>query len=276
MSTLALSLHSLQRLSAICAVYSVALACTPESPVAPPPAVAAAAQHAEWTYTGPSGPEHWGDLDPSFASCARGTKQSPIDLSRTGSIPSTGTIGSHHWDPVPLSIRNTGHTVQVDDTAASSVVVDGMAYSLVQFHLHAPAEHTLDGRSFDAELHLVHKAPDGRLAVVALLLQRGAKNPLLSPFFEAMPLEVGPAHGVPGQTIDIGALVPVTSRFLSYDGSLTSPPCTEGVRWLVVVPEPAPLEIAEADLAKFEAAVHGANRRPVQPRNGRSVELRAP
>ena len=242
----------------------------------PPLAPAASSHRAAWTYAGATGPEHWSDLDPSFSACSRGSRQSPIDLPPPPGSSTAPAVASPHWDPVPLSIVNNGHTVQVDDAAPSSLVLDGVTYSLVQFHFHTPAEHTLEGRAFDAEVHLVHRAANGKLAVVALFFQRGAESAALRPLFDAIPMEQGAPISVPGKTLDLGALVPRAPRFLSYDGSLTTPPCTEGVRWLVVLPDPKPLEIAESDLAKLRAAVHAPNNRPQQPRNDRAIDLRAP
>jgi carbonic anhydrase len=181
-----------------------------------------------------------------------------------------------HWDPVPLSIVNNGHTIQVDDSAPSSLVLDGESYSLAQFHFHVPSEHTIEGRAFDAEIHLVHRTPGGRLAVIALFFQKGAANGPLRAVFDAIPMDPGSPRSIPGEKIDLGALLPRAPRFLSYEGSLTTPPCTEGVRWLVVLPDPAPLEVSEADLSKLRAAVHAPTNRPTQPRNDRAVELRAP
>jgi carbonic anhydrase len=239
-------------------------------------APAASGHHAAWTYSGATAPDHWGKLDPAFAVCSRGTKQSPIDLPRTPAAATAPALPAPHWAPVPLSIVNNGHTVQVDDVAPSSLIVDGTSYSLAQFHFHTPSEHTIEGRSFDAELHLVHRAPGGELAVIAIFFARGAENPALRPFFDSLPMEMGEPHSVPGKTIDVAALLPRVPRFLSYDGSLTTPPCTEAVRWLVVAPEPAPGELAEADLAKLRAAMHAPNTRPPQAKSGRAVDLRAP
>jgi carbonic anhydrase len=236
----------------------------------PAPAPVASPHHATWSYAGASGPAHWSELDPSFALCAQGTKQSPIDLPHSP-VASGMTLGSPHWDPVPLSVVNNGHSIQVDDTAPSALVVDSVPYSLAQFHFHAPAEHTLEGRAFDAEMHLVHRAPDGKLAVIALFFQKGAENAALRPLFDAIPMEPGSPRSIPSKSIDVGVLVSRASRFVTYEGSLTVPPCTEGVRWIVAMPDPAPLEMAEADLAKLRTALHGSTNRPTQPRNARSV-----
>ena len=256
-------------------LVAATVACSSPSAPAAPTSAPGAPHLSLWSYSGATGPAHWGDLDDSFALCGRGAMQSPIDLPLLRE--SARPFALPHWDPVPLtSILNTGHTVQVDDPAPSSLVLDGVTYSLLQFHFHVPADHTIEGRTFDAELHLVHRSPDGQLLAVALFFDKGAENAVLRPLFDAIPAEAGGRRSVPEATIDLGALLPRAPRFLSYQGSLTAPPCTEGVRWLIAVPDPAPLEIAEADLIKLRAAVHAPTSRPQQPRNGRAVELRAP
>jgi carbonic anhydrase len=245
---------------------------------APPGALAPSGSphHASWSYDGPTGPERWGDLEPAYAACSQGREQSPIDLPGPEGLSTASTARLQWGDPVPLTILNNGHTVQVDAAVPSSLALDGVSYSLAQFHFHVPAEHTLAGRVFDAELHLVHRAPGGKVAVVALLIREGAENQALRPVFESLPMEPAAPRTVPGKAIDVGAIVPRSPRFLSYDGSLTTPPCTEGVRWLVALPEPAPLELAKADLARLRAAVHAPTHRPPQPRNDRAVVLRTP
>jgi carbonic anhydrase len=179
-----------------------------------------------------------------------------------------------HWDPVPLSVVNTGHAVQVEDSARSSLVVDGVRYALVQLHFHTPAEHTIEGRGFDAELHLVHRSPDGKIAVVAVLFRAGAENAVLAPLVLAAPTRPGPAVVVQDKSLDLEALMPRAPRFASYDGSLTAPPCAEGVRWLVVSPEVEPPELSPVQLDALRAAMHAPTNRPVQARNGREVGVR--
>jgi carbonic anhydrase len=247
-------------------LLATAVSCTP--------APAAAPHHVTWSYAGATAPEHWGELDPSFALCSHGTQQSPVDLPH---IPASATAPAvtTHWDPLPLTIVNNGHTVQVTDSAPSSLVLDGVTYSLVQLHFHSPSEHTLEGRAFDAEVHLVHKAPDGRLAVIGVFLQSG-DGAALHTIMEAIPMEPGNPMTVPGKTVDIAQLVPPSTRFLSYDGSLTTPPCTEGVRWLVAVPDPAPIGVSAPDLAKLRLALHAPAHRPTQAQGSRKVDLRGP
>jgi carbonic anhydrase len=229
-----------------------------------------APRHLSWSYTGATGPEHWGDLAPSFALCAHGTRQSPVDIPHDRIARLTTGMPIVHWDPVPLTVTNTGHSLQVDDSAPSDLALDGVHYSLVQFHIHAPAEHTIEGHSFDAELHLVHRSADGKLAVIALFFKSGGETPSLRPLLDAIPAEAGPPRAFPGKTLDMGALMPSSSSLVMYEGSLTTPPCAEGVRWIVVVPDHAPLEIPEADLARLRAAIHAPTNRPTQPANGRA------
>lgn len=226
-----------------------------------------------WSYEGDGAPAHWSALDPAFETCGEGTRQSPIDL------PSHLTRSSAHapplpqWDPVPVSVTNNGHFVQVDDKAASSLVFEGTTYALKQFHFHVPSEHTIDGRAYDAEMHLVHKSADGKVLVIAVLFQRGPENEGLKPFWSAMPMVARPDPiVVPGATIDVASLLPKAPRYIRYDGSLTAPPCTEGVTWLVVEPDPNErAHLSDGQIGRLRAIMHGATARPVQPLNAREV-----
>jgi carbonic anhydrase len=239
-----------------------------------PAAPSSAAPH--WSYDGDVGPSHWGALDPSFATCSSGTTQSPVDLPATpqggGKAPATPT-----WSAVPLRVVNNGHTIQVDDAAPSSFVVDGTTYALKNFHFHSPSEHTVNGRSYDVEMHFVHKTPDGKIAVVALLFNHGRTNDVLAPLWSAMPSAPRGEPVMKSDTIDVQALLPKAPTFYRYDGSLTVPPCTEGVKWFVVVPDAAaPSELSDAQIAQLRAALHGASNRPIQPLGGRSITELAP
>jgi carbonic anhydrase len=258
----------------LAALASACAAAPPPSATTSAPAAVPTNQVA-WGYDGALAPEHWGDLDPSFAACSAGRAQSPIDLPETVPLRDAARVAAPRWEPVPLSAVNNGHTVEVEDSAASSLVLDGVTYSLVQLHVHVPSEHTLGGRRFDAEMHLVHRSADGKRAVVALLFRSGADNAVLRPLFDALPMREGESRSA-GKTLDIAALLGSAPRFLVYDGSLTTPPCTEGVRWLVALPGATPLEISAADLTKLRLAVHADNHRPLQERNGRAVEARGP
>jgi carbonic anhydrase len=230
----------------------------------PPPAVAAAPvePRPHWTYAGDTGPEHWGDLDPSFGLCSHGAKQTPVDLplhATTAHAPARP-----QWTPVPLHVVNNGHAIQVDDVAPSSFTVDGTTYMLAQFHFHSPAEHTIAGHAYDAEMHLVHKSSDGKILVVGLLFTNGAENAVLKPVWDAMPSQAGGSPViVPNVAIDVASLLPSAPRYLRYEGSLTVPPCTEGVTWLVVEPD-SNLSLSADQIARLRAATQPATNRPVQ------------
>ena len=230
-----------------------------------------------WSYEGAIGPAHWGELDASFAACSQGKSQSPVNLP-AATTPSTGRAPAMPtWSPVPLHVVNTGHTIQVDDAAPSSFVLDGTTYALKNFHFHSPSEHTVDGRSYEVEMHFVHKSTDGKIAVVALLFDRGRPNELLAPVWRAMPSAPGGEPATSAETIDVQALLPKGNKVDRYDGSLTAPPCSEGVKWLVVVPDAAaPSEMSDSQIAQLRAALGGATNRPVQPLGARTIEELSP
>lgn len=231
-----------------------------------------------WSYEGEGAPARWAELDPAFATCAKGTRQSPVDFPGHLTRGSSKAPPLPHWDPVPVRVTNNGHFVMIEDTAPSSFVFEGTTYALKQFHFHVPSEHTIDGRAYDAEMHLVHKSADGKTLVIAVLLQRGPENELLKPFFSAMPVFARPDPVVvPGQTIDLSTLLPKSPSYIRYDGSLTAPPCTEGVTWLVVEPDPdALVHLSDAQMGRLRAVMHGPTARPTQPSNGREVYELAP
>lgn len=217
-----------------------------------------------WGYEGEYGPEHWGSLDPGFAVCNNGREQSPIDL--TGAASEALSEIGFDYAPSPISIVNNGHSIQVDYQAGSGIVLDGTRYGLVQFHFHHRSEHTVDGADFPLELHLVHADAEGALAVVGVFLEEGGANEALAPVFSQMPKEAGPAAVVEG-TVDAAALLPERRTTWRYPGSLTTPPCSEGVSWLVMTePVTASREQIEAFRALFPV-----NNRPVQPLNGRRL-----
>jgi carbonic anhydrase len=225
--------------------------------------------HAHWSYSEDEGPARWGDLDPSYGSCKTGTSQSPIDLPVAASRREPPPARPQ-WAPVPLRVANSGHGIQVDDAAPSSLVVDGTTFKLAQFHFHSPSEHTLGGKSYAVEMHLVHKSDAGKLLVVAILFDSGAENAILAPVWKAMPVQSGPAVALPETTIDIGSLLPSAPRYLRYDGSLTVPPCTEGVTWLVAEPD-ASIHMSPEQIARLRDRTAPRTNRPIQPTGNRQV-----
>ena len=217
-----------------------------------------------WGYEGPQAPEHWSSLDPGFAVCGDGREQSPIDL--TGAEREALSEIGFEYAPSPISILNTGNTIQVDYQAGSGIVLDGTRYGLVQFHFHHRSEHTVDGADFPLELHLVHADADGALAVVGVFLEEGAANEALAPVWRHLPAEAGPAALVAGM-VDANALLPERRTTWRYPGSLTTPPCSEGVSWLMMT---EPVTASREQIEAF-GALFPINNRPVQPLNGRRL-----
>lgn len=236
----------------------------PPSTHEPAEPAAAPAHPAHWSYGGDGGPEHWADLSEANFACKVGGQQSPIDISAT--VPAGLAAPVRGWKPVlGGTVVNNGHTIQVDLAGGGGITLDGVAYTLKQFHFHHPSEHTIDGRSFPLEVHLVHAAADGRLAVVGVMFEEGAANPTLDPVWATAPAREGKA--AVAFSIDPGKLVPEAPAAFRYEGSLTTPPCSETVRWTVVA---KPLTISRAQVSAF-AALFPDNARPVQPLNRRYV-----
>jgi carbonic anhydrase len=235
-------------------------------------AVAAAGCHAarpdshpavHWSYEGAEGPDAWGHLAPEFATCAAGTTQSPIDLTATST---TAPTVAFHYHPSSGTSTNNGHTVQVDLTDAGSIELAGTSYRFAQLHFHHPAEHTVDGRAFPLEAHLVHKSAEGRLAVLGILFEEGAAGDRLAPLLGHLPsAHVAQPLAAP---FDPATLLPADRALFHYRGSLTTPPCTEGVEWIVLA---TPATASAGQIAAF-AALYEHNARPLQPRNGRSLD----
>ena len=228
------------------------------------------AQRAEgevyWSYEGDTGPDRWGGLDPSFSVCDTGVEQSPVDLA--GAIPAAAADGLDiWWQPAEARVRDQGHTVQVDMAGGSSIVLEGRRYSLRQFHFHSPAEHTVGGGRSPMEAHFVHAAETGDLAVIGIFMERGESDPNIQRIWESV-AEAGAASGTLAR-FDPRSLLPAARAYFRYSGSLTTPPCSEAVSWVVMA---EPISVSQAQLDAF-AALHPSNARPVQPLNGRSIRL---
>ena len=235
-------------------------ACTPgKAPTSAPPSSAA-----HWTYEGEEGPSHWGELDPAYEMCGKGKNQSPIDIASPGEQDLANIV--FHYQPSEVNILNNGHTVQVNYDPGSYIELDGIRYDVAQFHYHAPSEHEVGGKLFPAELHLVHKGTDGRLAVVGLLLQEGSANAAFDPFINNLPAETSDVQDA-GVKINAMDFLPGIQTTYRYTGSLTTPPCSEGVSWLVMT---TPVELSSAQLSRLESLFEG-NNRPVQRLNDRSL-----
>ncbi len=218
-----------------------------------------------WSYQGAEGPDGWADLAPDFASCARGQRQSPIDI-REGIRVELDPL-KFDYQPVPFGVIDNGHTIQVNVGPGNAIEVSGRRYDLVQFHFHRPSEERINGRQFDMDVHLVHKDPQGRLAVVAVLLQQGRQHPLVQAIWNNLPLEKNEEQRAVG-TLDLTQLLPEDRRYYTYMGSLTTPPCSEGVLWMVFK---QPVTVAAEQLAIF-GRLYPMNARPVQPTGNRMIK----
>jgi carbonic anhydrase len=220
---------------------------------------------AHWAYNGDTGPNAWGGLKPEFQLCSNGKRQSPIDI--RGGI-------AVDLEPVQFDYRGTGfnvvdngHTVQVNLGAGNSIQVAGRRYDLVQFHFHRPSEERINGRQYDMSLHLVHKDPEGRLAVVGLLLERGTPQPVVQSVWNNLPLEKGEEQPA-SAALDIQNLLPADRGYYTYMGSLTTPPCSEGVLWMVMR---QPVQVSQSQIDIF-TRLYPMNARPVQSAAGRLIK----
>jgi carbonic anhydrase len=220
-----------------------------------------------WSYAGLHGPEHWGKLDPKYAQCAAGKYQSPIDIGNGAKLELEPI--AFDYQPVPLRIIDNGHTVRLDADEGSSITVGGIRYALKQMHFHKPAEEVVEGRTYALSAHLVHEAADRRLAVVAVLFEQGEQpNPLLRALWPHLPLEQGRETALPDLHIDWNALLPAERGYYAYMGSLTTPPCSEGVLWLVMK---TPVPVTKAQVEVF-GRLYPMNARPLQASNGRLIK----
>ena len=224
--------------------------------------VAAAEHKQHWSYEGETGPQHWGDISPAFKVCQLGLEQTPLDLSSS----LKGETGGLAFDyrQMPLRLVNNGHTIQVNAEPGSSLTIGGKRYNLAQFHFHHPSEHQIDGKSFDMEVHFVHKSEDGALAVIGVFIRAGAHNPGLQPIFDQMPKSEGPQVTAAGQ-FDPSSFLPGSQSHYRYMGSLTTPPCSEGLTWTVFRD---PIEASPEQIRQF-STLFPNNARPVQRRNRR-------
>lgn len=227
--------------------------------------VSAWASH--WSYEGEGAPEHWGEIDSNFKTCQTGMYQSPINVEKT--------LKAHilplatHYSDGPVTLTNNGHTIQAGekDGTNDTITLDNQAWTLQQFHFHAPAENMIHGKKFALEMHLVHKNAAGEIAVVAVMFNTGKANAELDKLWSVMPQKVEQSTSLTTH-LDLNKLLPHEKTYWRYSGSLTTPPCSEGVIWIVMQ---HPLTLSVAQLEKFTRTMHHDNNRPVQPLHGRTV-----
>jgi carbonic anhydrase len=225
----------------------------------------AAAPH--WSYSGETGPEHWGSENTSFAICGVGKHQSPINIEKAvvKDLPEL----KFDYKESALKVTDTGHSFQVNaESGSGGLTVGDDHYEFVQVHFHEPSEERVQGKQYSMVAHIVHKNAKGELAVVAVLIRTGKTNEFLKPIFDNFPAKGTAETNVAGRTIDIGKLLPKHHGYYTFDGSLTTPPCSENVRWFVLK---SPVEASRAQLKQFSAR-YAHNNRPTQPLNSRVIE----
>ena len=221
--------------------------------------------HAHWAYNGNDGPQKWATLDPAYAECKVGHRQSPIDIHNTkkANLPPI----QFDYKSSPLTVIDNGHTVMVNYAPGSFITVGDQRFELTQFHFHHPSEEHIDGKGFDMVIHLVHTDESGKLAVVAVLLKPGKVNAALQAVWDHVPKEKDKVTTVEGVSINAADLLPVDHGYYTFIGSLTTPPCTEPVTWFVLK---TPEEISSGEVETF-AKLYPHDTRPTQKLDGRII-----
>ncbi|MCY4020822.1 MAG: carbonic anhydrase family protein [Chloroflexi bacterium] len=222
----------------------------------------------DWGYSGEYGPEHWGALSPDYALCADGRAQSPVDIRNASKVDLVDI--AFGYGESANNIFNNGHTIQVNVDEGSYIIYNEITYKLLQFHFHSPSEHTINGKSAAMEIHFVHAdANSGALAVVGILLAAGeAESEAYAAIFDNMPSETGEPAAL-GEALDLAALLPEEFAYFTYQGSLTTPPCSEIVRWLLL---DTPVLLSQAQISAF-TDLYAYNARPTLPLGKRDLLL---
>lgn len=227
------------------------------------PALAGDARH--WSYDGEAGPGHWGTLAPEFALCGTGKNQSPIDIRHL--VDARLAALDFNYTTQATEILNNGHTVQANFAPGSTLGLNGQVFELKQIHFHAPSENHIRGRSFPLEGHLVHADKEGNLAVVAVMFEAGAAHPALEKLWQQMPEKAGDKTSLAAK-LTAAEFLPGKRDYYRFNGSLTTPPCSEGVAWLVMK---HPVSVKAEQVEHFAHTLHHPNNRPLQAVNARPV-----
>ncbi len=247
------------RTKSLIAFFSMSIAALAQQAATPPTG-------AGWSYYGKKGPSSWGKLDPAYSACSKGKLQSPIDIRGAKRNPSLKPI-EFHYISGPVTLLNTGHTVRINVVPGSYIVFNGARYDLVEFHFHHPAEDLVEGKLSDMVIDLVHKDAAGKMAIIAVRLDEGRVNGSLAALWPSLPKKPGATSSIQDFFNPLG-LLPTNRSYWSYIGSITVPPCTEGVQWLFMQ---NPTELAQDQLQAF-AALYADNARPLQATRGRKIE----
>lgn len=227
---------------------------------------AAAESAAHWTYEGHGGPAEWAKVSSDFAACETGRDQSPVDI--RNAVPARLGEVKVDYRPQTLAVINNGHTIQVNLKPGNSIQFEGETFDLVQYHFHTPSEHAIEGKKAPMEVHLVHKAAaSGKLAVLGVMMVAGKANATIEAIWNAMPAEAGPEKEFAEVALNPAALLPAGRGYYRYEGSLTTPPCSEVVKWINLK---QPIEVSQAQLDRFPK-LFPMNARPLQPLNRRFI-----
>ncbi|MEG3438214.1 carbonic anhydrase family protein [Pannus brasiliensis CCIBt3594] len=226
--------------------------------------VAAIAPAVNWDYPSAAAPENWGEISPDFQRCATGSRQSPIDLDFPTATESN--LLTIDYRSTPLTLTNTGRTIRVRPGVENSIAFRGETFRLQQFHFHHPSEHRIAGRRFEMEIHFLHVSDRGNIAVIAVLARSGTSNPRLQPIFNNIPRESGANRKI-ADLIDIERILPEKRDFYEYRGSLTTPPCSEGVLWFVLE---NPIEVSPSEIRQFTDIIP-FNARSIRPAGDRPI-----
>jgi carbonic anhydrase len=231
-------------------------------------AAMATAQNANWNYEGKTGPLRWGKLDPSYRACSDGHEQSPLDIHGAHLDKALKPI-EFHYIAGPVTVENNGRTIVVHVDPGSYIVAGGVRYNLVEFEFRHPGEETVKGKFSDMSAHLVHRSADGKIAILAvrLLENQNFPNALLAALWKHLPTTAGKSEKV-AEMINPGGLLPADRGYWTYMGSLTTPPCTEGVRWFVFEQQ---VTLSRDQLRAF-ANIYKMNTREIQDPHGRRIE----
>ncbi len=224
---------------------------------------------AHWNYTGTTGPADWGSLHSAYKICQSGLEQSPIDITQTK--PAVDAHFSVHYRAVPFNLRQTTHNLYADSLKPlkNYVVYDGQKYSLQEIHFHVPSEHALNGKHYPMEAHFVHKDSKGELLVLGMFLTEGASNKYFSSLFSSSAFAVLEEEIVNPVSLNPADLVSKVKNYYVYSGSLTTPPCVEGVTWIIAK---TPATLSAQQLQNFKVEVSEFNARPLQPLRTRKPE----
>ncbi len=221
-------------------------------------------QAEDWSYDGANGPDYWADVSSDYAICAEGRFQSPFNI--VPDIDADLADLDIHYGRLPVAVTNNGHTLVTSGGPEDHVKIGDTDYKLLQFHFHTPSEHLIDGTSFPMEVHFVHQAADGRFAVIGAMIAEGDANPAIAQLWNVAPYDHG-ATGSGDAVITLADLLPIDRSYIRFMGSLTTPPCTEGINWQMLM---TPITASAEQIAAFRS-VFPNNARPIQPRNGRLV-----